>query len=221
MKKIAAILALTLVASFVIVGCGQKKEEPAPAPSAATPESVAPVPESNPAPETEEEPEEPANTITADEIGDLLECATTLQVVDACGLDVDQSVEYTDENGYKYNLVVSEEFKSIGDIVELLFDTFTAEAAVKYFPALAEKQEEGIPAYLYLQDVDQPGLYMLQGGKGFTPYEAKGEIVIKDADESSFTATTTIDDFGMEKEMTVTGILEDGKWKLASLEYEK
>lgn len=220
-KTIGIILATVLAASLALAACGQKKEESQPVPQTSAPETTPPVPETKEAPAAPETQEATDSSISAEEIRTLLDRAATLQTIDACGLGIDTSVEYTDESGHVYNLVTAEEFQSIGDIWEYLFDTFTAEAAEQYFPWLVNMGEADVPTYLYLQDVEHPGLYELQGGKGFTSYSPQGDIEIVESDETSFTAVTTIDDFGMEKELTVKGVLEDGTWKLSSLEYEK
>lgn len=152
----------------------------------------------------------------ADRVTELLNRAAVLQKVDACGLDADSEDVYTDEAGHSYRRVTDPQFQSIGDIWAYLYDTFTSDGAEQTFPYLSsiESEENDPPIYIYVNE----GLYMLDGGKGFSSFEPTGPVEIKDASVASFEAVAPYDDFGQAAQMTVYGVKEDGSWKISSIE---
>ena len=220
-KSLLVILSALLIVPFVLCACGQKQETPS-TPETKEPVTVAPQPAE---PETSEKPSEPEPSKEEANEKDLVEVTKglmdrvrILQYVDAAALDVDSNTSYTDENGYKYNLVTDPDFQSFGDIINYLTDTFTTSGADKQFPYLVNPDQMTPPAYLYLNDDTVPeGLYMIEAAKGFPVYMIDSDVEILDADDDSFAAEFNYDDFGRTMILHVEIVKEDGAWKVDSM----
>ena len=210
-KTLLAIVAALLIVPFVLGACDKKKNEPTPAP--APPETQAE--------QTETEPQAAVDPVAV--ATELMSNYNKLQFVDTLSLDVDYDVEYWDEYGNLYNLVVDPEFQSIGDIWDLLFRTFTNGAAQEIFPDLTNLGTEEPFLYIYLDDGDDEecpkGLYQWQVYNGFSTYDPNGEIVISEQTDSSFTALVPCAWFTVDTELTLRIVQDNGVWKINSIEY--
>ena len=210
-KTLLAIIAALLIIPFVLGACDKKKDDTPVVPD--TPETEA---------QQETETTEPAapedlNAVAAR----LMENYNVLQYVDTLSLDVDEEVEYWDENGLLYHPVTDPDFQSIGDIWELLYDTFTANDALEEFPDLANLGVDDNPYwYIFVDEEGFPkGLYSMQVYNGFSLYNLNGDIEVSDQTDTSFTAYCPCEYFGMDTSLTLYVVKEDGKWLIAGIAY--
>ena len=226
MKKRASVLivlCLALVLTLGLCACGNKKEDGKETTSqvettnretTAAQETTAPVETTAPGydgPSTEEMTE-----ITSDLVAKL----NKLNALASLWVDKDYDTAYVDpESGFTYLYVTDGDFQSFGDIAYFLDNCATWDFSKNHFPGLADPSSETIPAYIFVQAEGYPkGLYVIDGGRGYTKYDPNANMTFDDVQEDYFVAYIPYDYFGETRTLTLE-IVNDGEgWKLCGMD---
>lgn len=209
-KTIISILSLCLIAVLALglMGCGKKED---PVESKSEKETTAPAettaPEDSNLPTEDRMMQATVNAIYAfNEIGRL----------SSGGLEVDDSITYTDDNGYVYNYVTDAKYQNFGDISSFLNNNFTWDYTLENYPYLADPGSyDGVQQFLYLQEDYIPtGLYQVQGGKGYTIFDENADFIFTSVHEDYFCASFDYDNFGTASTATIEMVLDNGAWKI-------
>ncbi len=214
MKKALITFALIAVLALGLCACG--KEEPV------EPESVEPVTKEvttaaeTTVPETIT-PETDPSVLTDEECMSIakerIEALNTMNAVESGFLDVDDSLAYTSPEGFTYHKVTDPKFQNFGDLNEFCLENFSKNFYKSTFPTIYDPSSETVPQFLYLQEDDLPtGLYMIDGGKGYSYYDPEGYMTIRHNEEDFFQIDLDYDNFGETETLDVAFAYENGVW---------
>ena len=144
----------------------------------------------------------------------------TLGTVAAGFIDYDANTSWTSAEGITYYKVTDPSYQNFGDLSNLVYGTVSKALASSEFSNVTG-EGSGTSNFVYLQsgDVENPGLYMIQSGRGFLTITPTSDITITNATNSSFDASFTYDNYGQQDTMNMHIIYEDG-WKIDSVSYQ-
>lgn len=202
------VFCLSLILILCICACGkkeEKKEVPSQVATESQPEASEAATESD---SGEAEPDEIASN--------LIDKLNTLNKIYSCGLDRDTDIQYVDpDSALTYFYVTDPEFNSFGAISKFLDENFTWDFSNKYYPELASPGQSSPPIYVYVQDENLPeGLYMINGGKGFSVYDPNAAKTFENVQDKSFTVSLPYDFFGQTESLTLDIINDGAAWKI-------
>ncbi|MCQ2512325.1 MAG: hypothetical protein MJ092_02945 [Lachnospiraceae bacterium] len=208
-------LMLVVVLSLCACSCGgnSKKEEKETTKQATTTAPETTVPETT-VPETSSNlPTEEEMTIIAK---DLIEACNTIKQLSSCAIEKDTDTTYTSPEGYLYYYVTDSRFQNFGDINEFVDQHFTLSYASEKYPWLATPDKyDGVPPFLYLTDPSSlEGLYVIQGGKGFSIFDPESELTFSDVTPDSFTVSLEYNNFGEQARAYIHIVKDNGTWKV-------
>ncbi|EWM52949.1 hypothetical protein [Ruminococcus flavefaciens] len=164
----------------------------------------------SPSIKSEEKEEKKTSSKHTSDANKLMDALNIIDLVDG-GATVDtDSDDVITEGIYSYSRVTDTRFWDIDDVISFVTGHITGDLLYKY----NELYVGDVPMF---KEFDGK-LYYLFGARG-CGFNYTGDPVITYEDDSSFTFTVPVDNFGEVQTFTVNAVKEDGKWKASSYSF--
>lgn len=212
-KALSLIIVFAMILPFILGACG-KKEEESKASTTAKEETTTPQEAATKEDSGQQSQDESLWAELSTVVNDLVSRVNQLNKIDACDIQSDPSVTYTDDKGFTYELVTDPAFTSIGDIANYLADTFTAAGASYHYPYLYDMSSTTPSPYIYVQD----GLYKLPVGKGATIFKIISEIEFTEVGDDHFTASFDAEVLGTIEKIRLSVSKDEDMWKVNAID---
>lgn len=213
-------LIFAVVLSLCACSCGKSgKDEKETTTQAATTAAETKTPETT-VPETTTSSDVPSEAEMTSISRELIEACNTIKQLSSCAIEKDTDTTYTNPEGYVYDLVTDPRFQNFGDINDFVNNNFTLSYASEKYPWLATPgQYEGVQHLLYINDGSAPeGLYIINGGKGFSEFDPNAELTFSDVTPTSFTVSLEYNNFGVPARANIYLVKDNYLWKVNGID---